>query len=65
MISTYLIHIYLISPDDYNIKKSRFSFKILNYGHVIISRLYFKKDFEKVIEIINYHFKMNQVPSHE
>lgn len=65
MDKTYLIHIYLINPDDYLIKKSRFSFKRLNYGHVIISSLYFKKDFEKVIEIINYHFKMNQVPSHE
>ena len=65
MDKTYLIHIYLINPDDYLIKKSRFSFKRLNYGHVIISSLYFKNDFEKVIEIINYHFKMNQVPSHE
>lgn len=65
MDKTYLIHIYLINPDDYLIKKSRFSFKRLNYGHVIISSLYFKKDFQKVIEIINHHYKINQVSSHE
>lgn len=65
MDKTYLIHVYLINPDDYLIKKSRFSFKRFNYGHVIISSLYFKKDFQKVIEIVNYHFKMNQLTSQE
>ncbi len=65
MDKTYLIHIYLINPDNYLIKKSRFSFKKLNYGHVIISSLYFKKDFLKVIDIINYHFEMNQLASQE
>jgi len=65
MDKTYLIHIYLINPDNYLIKKSRFSLKRLNYGHVIISSLYFKKDFLNVIDIINYHFEKNQLSSQE
>lgn len=65
MDKTYLIHIYLINPDVYLKKKPIFKFKRFNYGHVIISTLYFKKDFQKVMEIINYHFEMNHVPSNE
>lgn len=55
----YFIYIYLINLDDYFIKKLCFLFKRFNYGYVIIFSLYFKKDFEKVIEIINYYFKLN------
>ncbi len=65
MDKTYLIHIYLINPGDYIKKKPIFKFKRFNYGHVIISTLYFKKDFEKVMETINYHFEKNQVPYRE
>lgn len=65
MDKTYLIHIYLINPEVYLKKKSMFKFKRFNYGHVIVSTLYFKKDFEKVMEIINYHFEKSQVPYNE
>ena len=61
MDKTYLIHIYLMNPDVYLLKKPFLKFRRLNYGHVIISTLYFKKDFQKVMEIINYHFEKNQV----
>ena len=62
---TYLIHIYLINPGAYIKKEPIFKFKRLKYGHVVISTLYFKKDYQKVIDIINYHFELNQFLSHE
>jgi hypothetical protein len=65
MDKTYLIHIYLINPDVYLKKKPLFKFKRFNYGHVIISTLYFKKDFQEVMQIINYHFEKNQVAYNE
>lgn len=65
MDKTYLIHIYLTNPDAYLIKKPILKFKRFNYGHVIISSLYFKKDFQKVMEIINHHFEMNRLSSYE
>lgn len=65
MDKTYLIHVYLMNPDVYLQKKPFFKFRRFNYGHVIISTLSFKKDFQKVMEIINYHFEKNQVPYNE
>lgn len=63
MDKTYLIHIYLMNPEDYLKKKTRVLSKRLNQGHVIISTMYFKKDHQKVMDIINYHFDMSRSSS--
>jgi hypothetical protein len=51
----FFIHIFLINPDDYIQKKPLFRSK--KQGHVVIPSIYFKKDFQKVIDIIYYHFE--------
>lgn len=56
MDKTYLIHIYLANPKDYFSKKHFFHFMRRKYGHIIISSLYFNKDFKRVMDIISFHF---------
>lgn len=51
----FFIYIFLINPDDYIQKKPLFRSK--KQGHVVITSIYFKKDFQKVIDIIYYHFE--------